>query len=552
MKKEPRSVEAPRPRGSRRILYATAGCAVAIASLTTGLELSSSRAAASSGVAPNSVGLLDCNHLSPIQKSVAPSLRCADPHGPGGNGTAWGSNGRFEDNGVYIGHDEPSVTFMSTAKGSGNNVSLTETLGTDPSAPPTVNTPSSDSNIYAPSCIGANPCNAYPGAGAAFTELQFYPPGFTPFADAISCDNTHWCAALTIDSLECTFGFANCNGNCVEPINFAWIQMNGVPTGPPSPQLASLKTLSPNAHTLLMSPGDSITAQLFDAPVPGGGGNAIMAQITDNTTHKSGFMQGSAANGFMHTSIVDCSGTPFNYEPEYETAKRGNTAAWTALFGDINTEFEIGHFEPCSSISGSGVFTLNGSKDPYALRCSGPYESAAPGGDGNAGRPEKNDSPCFAAGDTHSGLVKSWAPDEVTGCIDTFAQNGDLDFDGTPYWPDWPDSTIPDNHPSPFLESAPTTNGGSAYAQFAFQTDVALSESTCTPSSVSGCAVPPPNAPGAFYPYWTLTSSCQWEFGNMTNGNNFGGKAKEYGIAQIARLAYPEFISAVRSNSCGA
>ena len=28
---------------------------------------------------------------------------------------------------------------------------------------------------------------------------------------AISCDDTHWCAALTIDSLECTDGFAVCN-----------------------------------------------------------------------------------------------------------------------------------------------------------------------------------------------------------------------------------------------------------------------------------------------------------------------------------------------------
>ena len=41
-------------------------------------------------------------------------------------------------------------------------------------------------------------------AAPAFVELQFYPPGFAPFDDSISCDNTHWCSALTIDSLECT------------------------------------------------------------------------------------------------------------------------------------------------------------------------------------------------------------------------------------------------------------------------------------------------------------------------------------------------------------
>jgi len=40
-------------------------------------------------------------------------------------------------------------------------------------------------------------------AGAAYMELQMYPPGFAP---AISCDDTHWCAALTIDSLQANFG----------------------------------------------------------------------------------------------------------------------------------------------------------------------------------------------------------------------------------------------------------------------------------------------------------------------------------------------------------
>src|SRR5258708_20160743 len=49
------------------------------------------------------------------------------------------------------------------------------------------------------------------GGGAAFMELQFHPPGEAPFADSISCDHAHWCAALTIDSLECTLNLAICN-----------------------------------------------------------------------------------------------------------------------------------------------------------------------------------------------------------------------------------------------------------------------------------------------------------------------------------------------------
>ena len=104
-------------------------------------------------------------------------------------------------------------------------------------------------------------------------ELQFYPPGFAPFADSISCDNTHWCSALTIDSLECTGnGMApnTCNNKCIEPVNFGFVQTNGVPTGPPSPQLSNLRTFTPNRHTLLMNPGDRITVQMFNAKIPGG------------------------------------------------------------------------------------------------------------------------------------------------------------------------------------------------------------------------------------------------------------------------------------------
>jgi hypothetical protein len=42
-------------------------------------------------------------------------------------------------------------------------------------------TPRSDKNA---------PNGRYPGGGQGFVELQFYPPGFAPFDDAISCDNT--------------------------------------------------------------------------------------------------------------------------------------------------------------------------------------------------------------------------------------------------------------------------------------------------------------------------------------------------------------------------
>ena len=102
-------------------------------------------------------------------------------------------------------------------------------------------------------------------------ELQFYPPGFAPFSDNISCDNKHWCSALNIDSLECNADLSTCNGNCEEPVNFAFIQHNGVPTGPPSPQESDLATFTPNGDTLLMRPGDTIVIHIFDAKLKGGG-----------------------------------------------------------------------------------------------------------------------------------------------------------------------------------------------------------------------------------------------------------------------------------------
>ncbi len=87
-------------------------------------------------------------------------------------------------------------------------------------------------------------------------ELQFYPPGFAPFADSISCDNTHWCSALNIDSLECTGnGSGPCNNNCIEPVNFAFVQRDGVPTGPPSPQLSNDATFTPNKRHAADEPG---------------------------------------------------------------------------------------------------------------------------------------------------------------------------------------------------------------------------------------------------------------------------------------------------------
>jgi hypothetical protein len=52
----------------------------------------------------------------------------------------------------------------------------------------------------------------------------------------------------------------------------------------------------------------------------------------------------------------------------------------------------------------------------------------------------------------------------------------------------------------------------------------------CDLNSGAGCVLPP-KGPGNFYPYWTqarVAGACVWEFGNMRNGNTFGGDA-QYG-----------------------
>jgi hypothetical protein len=103
------------------------------------------------------------------------------------------------------------------------------------------------------------------------------------------------------------------------------------------------------------------------------------------------------------------------------------------------------------------------------------------------------------------------------------------------------------------LQAAPTT-GGHSYAQSFFQTDVALSESTCSPDTLSGCTVPP-SGPGGFYPYWsetTIKGKCTIEFGNVASGTgvyNFRQDA-QYGSNQFPHIGYSEFESKPTGNTC--
>src|SRR5262245_30987265 len=207
--------------------------------------------------------------------------------------------------GGYTGQDEPSVLFYSGTAGSGNESTYRLIIPTEPPVVPkqdgsggTYNfqdriafwfgmdlcdnqsapefthdacVPNSDSNIF----DGADPAQPdYVGyhPGTAFLEVQFYPPGWVPFQDAISCDATQWCAAMAIFSFNRDQNtFIDNNADCLnsvgtEPANFAFITKSGVPHAPAAPLEVTGDTFTPNPDTdLFMDPNDAIDLSIHDS-----------------------------------------------------------------------------------------------------------------------------------------------------------------------------------------------------------------------------------------------------------------------------------------------
>jgi hypothetical protein len=579
----------------------------------TAMTVTQARPAAggANSVQPNAINQLDCNGYSTKYQALKPGSKmdCTDPilrQQVTVNGKKVTKTARFEDNGHYIGHDEPSVKFISSAPGSGNTMTYFMKLPVDPRKKPTGNgsvtkygelsiapwfgLPMCDPNSYP-----QNPCTpdsdtntglgAPTDAGSAFMELQFYPPGFAPFPDSVSCSQTKWCSAMTIDSLEGTFNFAFLNPACVEPVNFAYLQRNGVPAGPPSPQLSDISTEMPNRQTLKLNPGDVLKVSITD-PAAG-----FTTTIKDLTTGKTGFMVASAANGFMNTDVNTCAGTPFTFHAEYSTASQQNQVPWAALEGGVLMQQEIGHFESCDSVANSfpvsfgpsfsdpNVFQtcMGGSEGPSAVGegpcdlstflCQNPSTEGTSGPtacpDNNAGGDnlcEFSDAACFPQGNrmvTINGQpVKEHYP--VAGCLDNVFQNGDLDFDGNGYQANaWPDGTR--NHPTSFRYIGPFDAANNPYPQIQFETDAPASEALCDIGTGVGCQVKPIGA--AFYPFWSLNNTqrlsgvgaprgaCVWNFGNVLPGvtNQTFGMDAQYGPPDVARFAGTD-TSAVMAN----
>jgi hypothetical protein len=545
-------------------------------------------------VVPNSINMVDCNNHSPIYASVAPSFssNCADPMSLYDDVPT-----RFQDNGQYIGHDTPGVKFISTDAGSGNSMSYLMRLAADPKAAPTVGSPAVTdyAELSQAQWFGLPLCDpkSYPqnactpdsdansgsirdpnAAGSAFLELQFYPPGYQPVIDGISCDASHYCAAVTINSVECTFGFATCNNNCLEPLNFAFLQVDGVPTGPASPQLANTQTFTPNARTLMMNPGDVVSVSISDTS------QGLTTRVFDLSTGRSGSMVASGANGFMNTNIADCTGTPFNFHPEYSTAGQQNLVPWTSFQAGVMMAQSLGHFEACSSVTSSDPFsqTFPGGhsfSDPSTFQvCQGGFEGQGRPGEGpcnplvgictgattegGVACPTNNfftgalcefaDALCMPAGArtiVTDGVTETvrWP---IAGCLANTFQKGDLDFDGVSYTLGWPDAAA--GHPTPFSYLGPFDGNFKPYPTVQFETDVAGSEINCNVATGAGCTVPPFGA--QFYPYWTIGNGgierqfnqhmlCIWNFGTTipsVTTQTFGADA-QYGTPDVNRFA---------------
>jgi hypothetical protein len=493
---------------------------------------------------PNARGGLDCNGFSPVQKTYR-QMWCTEIAANDANG--------FEDNGHYVGHDEPDIGFFSTQRGSANNMTYKTVLPVDPTPPPStafggsthefeltpaiwfgltmcdtesypegskVCTPDSDSNVQVP----PQPDHA----GAAFMELQMYPPGYAP---QISCDQTRWCAALTIDSLQANYGGlhgpgsppnALANPNCAEPVNFAFLTRSGRPVGPPGPDKQSAKTFTPSKDTLMMNSGDTLTVSMHDTP------DGYFTEITDNTTGESGSMTASIRNGFRHI-IWDpvrftCKGKPYAFHAMYDRAlppmANGQPQAWTtwsAHTDNVAYDVETGHFEPADAAS-----------DTTSV----------------------DDPPCF------TGPV-------IPGC---FAGAGDSDFDGYPYKAaDWPGGST--NTPTPNYLSSPRSNGIDAYPIVRFETDLPRIEEannggglSCDHHTGAGCTNPPP---GAFYPWYHLfkppasLGSCAWGLSNdglANQTNNFGGETDAWGPLEVTNYGFDtrihNFARILSSNPC--
>jgi hypothetical protein len=480
-------------------------------------------------------------------------------------------NRSYEYPGKYIGHDEPSLLFYSDEPGSGDYNVYKLVLPTDPPKFPTDANPKgtgrptvwnfqlhpafwfgmalcdsesnplfthrcepdSDENIF----DDANPkSKRYIGRhpGAAFLELQFYPPGW-----ATSYTTNQYAVALHINSysvqaLGPTGPIAN-NTDCqnkvgLETTTFALLTLDGKSQAPGDPLNSDPNKQAVIAgETFLMNPGDTLIVTIRDTE------DGLLTTVKDLTTGLTGFMTASIANGFAQIvfdpNATTCTSRPYAFHPMYATSSEHTRVPWAAHTYNVAFSDEIGHFNYCDAQDGSFIPGLLGA-------ClSSPIEKRSM----QRARNEVDDFLCV---DPASSLIfGSLGP--LGGCLDS-----DVDFDGVPYHNAWA-GTGPDPYgfsavPSPILFTSPKfmPNEGEgeerdgnlqSFKRVAFEADLpAIEDSTvCDVLTGNGCVNPPPGA--LFYPIYSTTEiaeGCWWQLGGPAipgTKDNFGGSsATEY------------------------
>jgi hypothetical protein len=438
--------------------------------------------------------------------------------------------------GHYVGHDEPGVWDYSSVPGSGNRAKWLLHLPVDPAPNPTPGAASYSFEQHVAFWFGMDLCasQSYPEqvpncnpdtdanildpkvspahVGEAYLELQFYPPGYTLMPSGISCSPTSWCAAAVLWSyyMDPVTG-QPINTACqqqiggVEVPNDAFITLDGKPTGPPDPLHSTLASFTPNSDVLFMNQGDAVGVTVEDSPA------GLHIVLADQTSHQTGTMTASVANGFAQVNYAadpstQCTTTPYAFHPMYSTSSLQTRTTWTAFPYNVAWSDETGHFQVCDQVT-------NG-------RCTG--QEGLPGDQSPA---DEDDTGCTTA--SQSSL------DPVTGCI------GENDgFDGTSYVDDWPNGSP--NRPTPIEFAGPLTgrNFTINYQRTALVAPMPFNEHNqpCDTLTGTGCTNPPltdEGTPAAFYPYFWTThqNGCTWGEGTDVPGvtvQDFG-KLAQYG-----------------------
>ena len=498
--------------------------------------------------------------------------------------------------GKYIGHDEPSLLFYSDVPGSGNYNVHKIVLPTDPATFPTDANPmgtggptvwnfqlhpafwfgmamcdtesypehtrecepDSDENIFdSPNPESREYIGRHPGA--AFMELQFYPPGWVS-----GFTQTQYAAAILIFSYNLKplgpKGPIPNNAACrstvgLEPGNFALITLDGTSQAPGDPLNSD-----PNAFavipgkTFLMNPGDTLSVTLKDTQ---GGFNVI---IRDLTTGQTGSMTASMANGFAQVvfdpDAKTCTSRPYAFHPMYATSSEHTRVPWAAHSYNVAFSDEIGHFNYCDVQDNSIVTGLGAC-------LSSPVENEV---DPKTGTHNEADD-LFCVDTASSVGFGSLQP--FGGCLDT-----DVDFDGVSYHNAWP-GTGPDPYgfsavPGPIRFTSPRFRSGEGndlrefsraaferegnelreFSRVAFEADIPAIEdsSVCNTGTGAGCVNPPPGA--LFYPIYTTTQKdgrCWWQLGGASipgTTNTFGGSS----ATEYSTLLGSLYISGTRSH----